>query len=198
MGKYEYFHFNYDMFNETALGFCQSMLDLTEPEQNKVRSALEEIEQNSNKANGIEKKDADKINVVQDDQDSDYSNDETIKNDAPNTIQNASPSNFPQNNSQPTNQSQNISQGQNQSSNLFALLGNSANNSNNIYNIGPQLTAGPSQALINNNNNNAFEANTADNANEKKAGTKKKKTLGNGSTKKKKWVHGNIYYLMWS
>ena len=59
MGKYEYFHFNYDLFYEMSLSFCHSLIDLTEPEQIKVKLAIDEIEQTTNKA---EKKESEKNN----------------------------------------------------------------------------------------------------------------------------------------
>ena len=44
-----------------AVGFCQAVLDLTDPEQLKVRLVMEEIEQNINKAANADKKDNDKL-----------------------------------------------------------------------------------------------------------------------------------------
>lgn len=54
-GKYEYFHFTYDMLKELADSFCYSILDMNDPDQTKVKQTMEEIEQNIIK--GIDKKD---------------------------------------------------------------------------------------------------------------------------------------------
>ncbi|CAD8070138.1 unnamed protein product [Paramecium sonneborni] len=69
-GKYEYFHFNLDIYKEIAQSFCLSIIDCYEPEQIKVKQVLEEIEQNSLKN---QQKD-DKNNSG--DEGSDYSNDD--------------------------------------------------------------------------------------------------------------------------
>jgi hypothetical protein len=56
-GKYEYFHFNPEILREAASGFCQSILDMIEPEQTKVKQAMDEIESsNIDRMNGVEKK----------------------------------------------------------------------------------------------------------------------------------------------
>mmetsp|Transcript_13479 Transcript_13479/g.11544 ORF Transcript_13479/g.11544 Transcript_13479/m.11544 type:complete len:495 (+) Transcript_13479:437-1921(+) len=76
-GKFEYLHFNYDMFREMAVTFCHSILDMTDPDQAKVNKIMEEIEQNILKASDPNKKDdANKMPSNQDDQDSDFSNEE--------------------------------------------------------------------------------------------------------------------------
>lgn len=48
-GKYEYFHFNQDIYKEIAHSFCNSIIDCFEPEQIKVKKVLEEIDQMSSK-----------------------------------------------------------------------------------------------------------------------------------------------------
>jgi hypothetical protein len=58
MGRYEYFHLNNDMFREAAAGFCQTILDISEAEQTKVKQVMEEIEQNIvERLNGMDKRD---------------------------------------------------------------------------------------------------------------------------------------------
>jgi hypothetical protein len=43
-GEREYLHFNLDQFKEIAQGFCQSILELYDPDQVKVRQVSEELE----------------------------------------------------------------------------------------------------------------------------------------------------------
>jgi hypothetical protein len=57
VGRYEYLHFNYEMFREVAISFCQTILDLADPEQTKVKVVMDEIEQNFLKLPEINKKD---------------------------------------------------------------------------------------------------------------------------------------------
>ncbi|KAL4508114.1 hypothetical protein ABPG72_021487 [Tetrahymena utriculariae] len=76
LGKYEYFHFNLDIYKEIAQGFCQSIIDCFEPEQLKVKKIQEEIEQMMSKN---ERKDGDKYQNSGD-EDSDYSNEDPKDN----------------------------------------------------------------------------------------------------------------------
>lgn len=43
-GKYEYYHFNLNIYREIANSFCQSLEDYYEPSQAKVKKATEELE----------------------------------------------------------------------------------------------------------------------------------------------------------
>ena len=65
-GKFEYFHFNFDIYDQIALDFTSSLCDFFEVDGSKVKNVIDEIEQvilkNSNK-----EKETD---------DSDYSNEE--------------------------------------------------------------------------------------------------------------------------
>lgn len=56
-GKYEYFHFTYDMFKELADSFCASILDVADPDQTKAKQVSEEIDQNIIKTGGMDRKD---------------------------------------------------------------------------------------------------------------------------------------------
>ena len=42
-GRYEFYHFNNSICKEIAHGFCQSLEDLFEPSQTKVKQAQEEL-----------------------------------------------------------------------------------------------------------------------------------------------------------
>jgi hypothetical protein len=57
MGRYEYLHFNYEMFKEIATSFCHTMLDLADPENAKIKLVMDEIEQNFLKLPGLDKRD---------------------------------------------------------------------------------------------------------------------------------------------
>lgn len=67
-GKYEYFHFNQDIYEQIAHDFIMSLYDFFDPEGSKIRNVVEEIDQMMLKSNG-EKKDKET-------DDSDYSNEE--------------------------------------------------------------------------------------------------------------------------
>jgi cytosolic carboxypeptidase protein 2/3 len=43
-GKYEYYHFNLNIYREIANSFCQSLEDYYDPTQAKVKKAVEELE----------------------------------------------------------------------------------------------------------------------------------------------------------
>ena len=58
-GKYEFYHFNINIYRDIANAFCQSLEEYYEPSQNKYRKALEELEnlsKNPNKADDNNKK----------------------------------------------------------------------------------------------------------------------------------------------
>lgn len=42
-GKYEFYHFNVNIYREIANSFCQSLEDYYEPSQVKVKKAVEEL-----------------------------------------------------------------------------------------------------------------------------------------------------------
>ena len=71
-GKFEFFHFNFDIYEQIAHDFVASLNDFFETEGNKVKNVIDEIEtiilKNSN-----DKKE-------KDDDDSDYSNEEVKEN----------------------------------------------------------------------------------------------------------------------
>ena len=56
-GKYEYFHFTFDMFKELADSFCHSILDFYDSDQTKAKQIQDEIEQTIIKAGSQDKKD---------------------------------------------------------------------------------------------------------------------------------------------
>lgn len=43
-GKYEYYHFNVNIYRDIANAFCQSLEEYYEPSQNKYKKALEELD----------------------------------------------------------------------------------------------------------------------------------------------------------
>ena len=105
------------------------------------------------------------------DQDSDYSNDEPVKNDPPNP--------GPQN----TTINQGISQNANQ--NLYSFLSNNpaSSNVNAIYNVQSQILPPSNQS------NSQVNTEIGNNDDKKGLGTKKKKNIinaSNGNSKKKK------------
>eukprot|EP00828_Plagiopyla_frontata_P003071 TRINITY_DN10789_c0_g1_i1.p1 TRINITY_DN10789_c0_g1~~TRINITY_DN10789_c0_g1_i1.p1 ORF type:complete len:218 (-),score=40.50 TRINITY_DN10789_c0_g1_i1:180-833(-) len=91
-GKYEYLHFNLEIYKEISWMFCHSIIDCFEPEQTKVKAVMEEIENMVVKQN-------EKKNVGDDssDGDSDYSNDDNTTNNNNNNNNNKE-TNFTQSN----------------------------------------------------------------------------------------------------
>jgi len=86
-GKYEYFHFTYDMLKELADSFCYSILDMHDPDQIKTKQVMEEIEQNIIKGNDKRDETVQKAGGNQDGGDSDSSNEnEGLKDETSNSM----------------------------------------------------------------------------------------------------------------
>ncbi len=71
-GKFEYFHFNFDILEQIAQEFVLSLNDFFENEGNKVKNVMEEIEQMLLKNSGEKRE--------KETDDSDYSNEEIKEN----------------------------------------------------------------------------------------------------------------------
>ncbi len=61
-GKYEYFHFNLDIFKDLAQAFCRSLIDCFEPEQQKVKMIVDEIEMMNKNTDKKDDKNGDRYN----------------------------------------------------------------------------------------------------------------------------------------
>lgn len=72
-GKYEYFHFNLDIYEQIAYNFIATLFDFFEQDGTKIKSVIYEIEQIIAKNAVVEKKERET-------DDSDYSNEENKEN----------------------------------------------------------------------------------------------------------------------
>ena len=71
-GKFEFFHFNYDIYEQIAHDFVSSLSDFFEMDGNKVKNVIDEIDTVILKNNGEKKE--------KETDDSDYSNEEIKEN----------------------------------------------------------------------------------------------------------------------